>query len=230
MINEESVKLPSQTTTPKRHNKLLESKASDLHLKLLISKLSNEEISGQYVYNEHNAPIFALLFKFLRGIPCEIDNAKMVALNGSAGTGKSTIMAVFNKFLNEAYPTPNNNFAITSTEEIVKYDQKELQDSKLLFNVTINEHGVRKRNPRNILINEFGRLYEGSNFGTHYLDIMRMFMKVRYDIYQEYGCKTHITTNYRLEQLEEIFNDTILSDRFREMFHFIELKGKSFRK
>lgn len=199
-------------------------------MKLFIASLCNEEIGRDYEYNEHNSPVFKLLFDYLRGIPCDVDQSKMIALNGSAGTGKSTIMAVFNKFLNIAYPAPNNSFAITSTEEIVRFDQKELQDSKLLFNLTFNEHGVKKRNPRNILINEFGRLYEGSNFGTQYLDVMRMFMKVRYDIFQEYGCKTHITTNYRLEQLDEIFNDSILSDRFREMFHFVELKGKSFRK
>lgn len=232
LINEKTVSTCQfQTTTPKRHNTPLETNATDLQLKLLIAKLCNEEISGEYEYNEHNSPVFQLLFNFLRGIPCKIDNAKMVALNGVAGNGKSTIMSVFNKFLNIAYPiAPNNNFVISSTEEIVRYDQKELQDSRLLFNVTVNEHGVKKRAPRNILINEFGRLYEGSNFGTQYLDVMRMFVKVRYDIYQEYGCKTHITTNYRLEQLDDIFSDSILSDRFREMFHFIELKGKSFRK
>lgn len=218
-----------RTTTPKRHNETLTSNLSDKQLKNFIASLCSEEISGKYEFNEHNSPVFQLLYDYLHGIPSAIEQSKMIALNGSAGTGKSTIMAVFNKFLKIAY-SAKNSYVITSTEEIIRYDQKELQDSKLLFNVVLNEHGTKKRAPRNILINEFGRLYDGSNFGTQYLDVMRMFMKVRYDIYQEYGCKTHITTNYRLEQLDEIFNDTILYDRFREMYHFIELKGKSFRK
>jgi len=208
----------------------LDSSVSEEHLKIYLKKLCCEEISGEYQFNAQNRPVFELLFNFLRGIPCEIDNAKMVALNGSSGTGKSTIMSVFTKFLNSVYPAPNNSYVITSTEEIIRFNQTDLQASKLLFNLQENERGCAVKKPRNILINEFGRLYEGSNYGTSYLDIMRMFMKVRYDIYQEYGVKTHITTNYRLEQLDAIFNDPIISDRFREMFHFIELTGESFRK
>ena len=59
----------------------------------------------------------------------------------------------------------------------------------MLFNITTNEHGIKNEHPRNITINEFGRLYDGSNFGTQYLDVMRMFMKVRYDIYQNMDAK-----------------------------------------
>ena len=77
LINEKTASMCQyRTITPKRHNETLTSNLSDKQLKNFIASLCNEEISGKYEFNEHNSPVFQLLYDFLRGIPSGIDQSK----------------------------------------------------------------------------------------------------------------------------------------------------------
>lgn len=65
-------------------------------------------------------------------------------------------------------------------------------------------------------------------FGTKY-NVMADVLRERYDAFKFYGTRTIITTNLRLEEMEEAYGDRIES-RCWEMFRAKEYNSEDFRK
>lgn len=198
---------------------------------MLVCKFIEIEIGRKPVFDEHRKDLYNQLFEYFTGISNTLDLSKGVALVGTYGVGKSTSMNVMHNFLKNAFPFKGNNlFRIVSVEEIINdYSSENFINSVNLYNVKQNVNGIGVKSPVNILINEFGHDYKGKNFGTNYAEIFDMFMMKRYDIFQQQGKLTHITTNYYPSELEKIFSARLV-DRFKEMFNWIDVDGNSLRK
>jgi hypothetical protein len=201
-----------------------------VYYKKLIRKIAGPT----YVFTDEIKDVWNMLFLYFIG-SSEVEKYgislnKSIALTGTYGIGKSTIFRIIHKWLEMIQFRNSNTFRISSTEEIINiFQQKDWIDNVVLLNMTENIAGVRIPKPIHVLINEFGYMYDVKSYGTNVQEYIEIFIMKRYDIFQEYGKLTHLTTNFSVDQLKNNFPPRIF-DRFREMFNLIELKGASFRK
>jgi len=216
----------------------------DFHKKFI------RKIAGpSYIFTPELKEIWNLLFLYFIGstefeeygnneLTCTINRDatdkfslnKSIALIGSYGVGKSTIFRIIHRWLEAMQLKNPNSFRISSTEEVINlFQSKDWLHDVLVLNVNENISGVSVPGPIHILINEFAYHYDVKHFGTDVREFIEMFMMKRYDIFQEHGKLTHVTMNFGINELKKNFSAR-LSDRFREMFNMIELKGSSFRK
>lgn len=199
------------------------------HSKNSIYHIGCNEIGSEYIIPDHLKNKYNDILLYFLGFESSLDPEKGLALIGKFGVGKTTIFNVFHRYLKETFPVCENLFIVSSIEEIANEDDRSFIDSKYLYNVKQNERGANYRDPKNVLINEFGHEYNIKKYGTDINEIIEMFIMKRYDIYQQYGKVTHITSNLDLKMLKNSLHPRIL-DRFKEMFNFVEISGESRRK
>lgn len=83
--------------------------------------------------------------------------------------------------------------------------------------------------PFGVCLNDLGLATEKQkSFGTLLSQITDEFLFARYEIYQQYGKRYHITSNLTVRELKERFEKRLI-DRFKS-FNVIELHGGSRRK
>jgi len=132
---------------------------------------------------------------------------KGIMIVGKNGTGKTLLLRSLFKLI--------NNISKLSVYQI---------HSKLL-NEYIKEKGIDSIRRKPLYIDDIGKeSKEINDFGTKILP-MADLIALRYDS----GALTFATCNYKLETLTEFYGLTT-TDRMKEMFNIIELKGESFRK
>ena len=203
----------------------------DNYSKIQAIKHALANASGvNYVWTKEIKTLFISLMYYFHGNESELDLNKGICLVGKYGVGKSTIMNIFHSYLKTHFPFNKNMYVISSIEEIIDDIKKDGYVNRLYcYNMKENVRSVGFREPKHILINEFGHNYKIKSYGTDVKELFEAFMMVRYDIFQKYRKVTHITTNYGTKELEQKFHPKLV-DRFKEMFNIIELKGESFRK
>lgn len=198
--------------------------------KQLIKQIAIDTVPG-YVWSEELGSIAKNLIYYFNGLNNDYNLNKSIALVGSYGVGKSILMRIFQRYLQRVsggFGHPNI-YRIVSIEDVLSHMSKpNYTDCELLYNYNPDvDRPMRK--PANLMINEFGFRYDGKSFGTEYQELIEMFIMKRYDIFQESGKLTHVTTNCDVEDFKNIFHEKIM-DRFKEMFNIIPVGGNSFRK
>ncbi len=154
-----------------------------------------------------------------------MDIRKSIYMIGNYGCGKSTIMKIFHTYLQH---TPNIYRNITPNDIARAYNDKDYYNL-LTENRKLDARGALKPQPISLCFNEYDRVIDMKEYGTTYMEIKKKFLFERYDLYKEYGVKTHITSNLDTEGNKKHLNDPELSDRFNEMYNYLHLPGKSFR-
>lgn len=165
-----------------------------------------------------------ILCKYFLGIEGDLSLNKGIFLVGGYGVGKSTIMMSMRRWLADNWNKDDqlgNGFMVTSVEEIIQ-DYKE---SKSLDRWVNNSEDDYRPGARHLLINEFGLDLKDKIYGVDSIRIINQLMKMRYDLFQNYGKLTHVTSNF-----DPNSDDEALMDRYFEMFNVIEIEGESFRK
>ena len=199
--------------------------------KFLIVDYANKILNREFcLVDENTKNIYKNLLLYFLGEESEYDLKKGICLTGTYGVGKSSIFNIFHEYLKLNFPFNNNLYRISSIEDLISNSKNEdFLNSLFLLNIKENEVGAKKANPINILINEFGHKYDMKIYGTDVNEFIDMFLMKRYDIFQQYGKLTHITTNFDAKQLKGLFHPKIY-DRFKEMLNIIPVTGKSLRK
>jgi DNA replication protein DnaC len=161
----------------------------------------------------------------------KMDVCKGIALIGKYGTGKTTIFRIIHEYLRKTAPSTKNNFKITSVDEIIQtmLSSDNSMDGVYFYNIKPGLNNEQTRKPIHLCINEFGVQYDIKQFGSDVNDLIDSLMMRRYEIFQQYGKVTHITSNFGTDDFEKRFPERLV-DRFREMFNIVKLEGKSFRK
>lgn len=193
---------------------------------------------SDFIVDEHNANVLRFLtYYFNNCILAEKvfpnENYKLhknILLIGEPGTGKTMIMQIFADYLRA---TNNENaYRNISMTQLMNYHKVYGHIDKY----TYNELGGAKAqdaydgvSPFGVCLNDLGLATEKQkSFGTLLTQITDEFLFARYEIYQQYGKRYHITSNLTVKELKERFESRLI-DRFKS-FNVIELHGGSRRK
>ena len=146
--------------------------------------------------------------------------SKGLALIGSVGTGKTTIMKTFEKLGTDFYKKHNSTMFLFKMDSCNKLSI-EYQSDQDKRDITNYIHGSR-------CFDDLGS--EKNVFGSQ--NLMEQIMEQRY--YEQVSkrnlnIKTHLTTNLDFNGLGERYGDRV-QDRLKEQCNFIILNSKSFRK
>lgn len=201
----------------------------------LIEEIANRENSEKYIFDENNRDAFKLMLLYFNGyqdfetmlLERNYSLSKGILLLGPVGSGKSSMFKIFKKYC--FYTNlKNNNFRIEEARTIAKYFARHGNTDIYDYNFqSIN--GVEHKKPFNLCIDDLGIEQDKVKyFGTEQMPVPDLLLD-RYTVFENYGIKTHITTNLNTEQLREYYGQRI-QDRLKQMVNVIPLLGKSRRK
>jgi DNA replication protein DnaC len=182
---------------------------------------SSESVCADFKATEQMRQNLNDLCTYFLGLDGNLSLNKGVYLVGDYGVGKSTLMKIFRQWLADWWPFSGNGFMITSVEEIIEHYKKENNLDKF----TANTNEDKWPDPRHLLINEFGKELKDKIYGTEANHVMDNVMMLRYDLFQNSGKLTHITSNSMPHS-----DNKALMDRYVEMFNIVKMGGNSFRK
>lgn len=164
-------------------------------------------IQSDFIIDNNNKHIVNQLYFYLIGSADFAGNTnKGILIQGSIGAGKTIIMNAFCNIIENL-----------SKKVITKIHSKKINEV-----IKLNDSGYLDKKP--LFIDDLGR--EGkeiNDFGTKTTPLIDLF-SIRYDL----GSWTFATTNFNADTLQEFYGEAIV-DRFKEMFNFLTLTGKSKR-
>lgn len=150
---------------------------------------------------------------------------KNIMLIGEPGTGKTIIMQIFSDYL-KLTRNPNfyHNLSVTQMMNYYKINGH-------IDRFTYNENGKNslEGNPFHVCLNDIGLETEKQkSFGTILESVIDEFLFARYEIYQQFFIKYHMTSNLTVSEFKKRFGDRLV-DRFKG-FNVIAMTGESRRK
>lgn len=169
------------------------------------SILTERHQSG-YLIDDYVLPVLKHLHTYLTGFNFAGSINKGIMLFGALGVGKSVIMKAYTKVIERL------------SGRVIQYVSA--------FNLSrmIVAEGIEYFSKRPLLIDDLGKEEEViKDYGTTLRPMIELFA-TRYDN----GALNFVTTNYNLMTLKDKYGEQN-ADRFREIFNFIQMEGKSRR-
>lgn len=211
-----------------------------IHFKTLVGMGNNYMLRefSRFMVDEHNSDVLRFLLYYFNNCPLaesvfpdeDYKIHKNILLIGKPGTGKTMLMQVFADYLQA---TGNDNqFANISMTQLMNYQKVFGHIDKYTYNElkgSSSQEVYDAANPYNICLNDLGLSTESQkSFGTQLSQVTDEFLFARYEIYQQYGKRYHITSNLSVKELKARFEARLI-DRFKS-FNVIELGGHSRRR
>lgn len=190
------------------------------YLKHLFLSVAEEHTCGMFRIDKANRQIVSDLFNYFIGIKGNLDPDKGLWLDGPVGTGKSTLMFVFSKFMQKL----GDGFKVYICSQVTaEYSMNGNLDKYLL-----NPDGYC-REPVPMCFDELGREpIPAKYYGTE-LNVFQHILHIRYALWQQRRLKTFVTTNLTPDEVGNLYGDYI-RDRRKEMFNLVAVTGDSRRK
>lgn len=187
----------------------------------------------KFEVDEHNSKILSFLMYYFNGCPLAekvFPNEgykvhKSLLLVGGPGTGKTMLMQIFSDYL-QLTRNPNV-FENLSVTQMMNYYKVNGHIDRYTYNEEMSK-GF-KPEPFNICLNDIGLEIENQkSYGTSLESVIDEFLYARYEIYQQFWKKYHITSNLDVDEFKKRFGNRLV-DRFKS-FNVIPLTGESRRK
>lgn len=151
-----------------------------------------------------------------------LDPDKGLLLWGDIGTGKSTMLRIIREFCGMVRPPVDGHrysFRITNVIDVCADYADESSGG--------GYRGIRQyiESPRQAF-DELGSETVPTGRYGNFENVMQYIFQSRYD--NRHHQFTHATTNLTVDQIRDVYDERIY-DRFKEMFNFVALRGKTFR-
>jgi len=202
----------------------------------LIKELGNNYAGREFREFEvdaNNSKILAFMLYYFNG--CQLAEKvfpdedykvhKNLLIIGEPGTGKTILMQIFSDYLKLTNnPNAFENLSVTQMMNYYKINGH-------IDRFTYNEGQSKgfKSEPFNICLNDIGLETENQkSYGTSLNSVIDEFLYARYEIYQQFNKKYHITSNLETKEFKARFGGRLI-DRFKS-FNVIPLLGSSRRK
>lgn len=187
----------------------------------------------EFEVDERNSNILAFLLYYFNG--CQLAEKifpdedykvhKSLLLVGGPGTGKTMLMQIFSDYLRlTCNPNAFENLSVT---QMMNYYKMNSHIDRYTYNEGLSK-GF-KPEPFNICLNDIGLETENQkSYGTSLNSVIDEFLYARYEIYQQFWKKYHITSNLNVDEFKKRFGKRLV-DRFKG-FNVISMLGESRRK
>lgn len=192
----------------------------------------------KFVVDEHNKPVILFMLYYFNNCPLAEQVfpdkrhklAKPLLVRGDKGVGKTFLMQLFSEYLRR---TKNPNFFFNvSVTEMVNYYTINNNLNRYTYNDRV---GTKEDNtfdgcrPSNVCLNDVG-LQTQTFFGQNTKQLVSEFLHARYEIWTQWNCRGHLTTNLSVQALAKEFSDTYgrTVDRFKS-YNIIDMTGNSRR-
>lgn len=212
-----------------------------LHWDFLCRVAENIVLAPQrrkFVVDENNKDVIVFLLYYFNNCPLaekvfpekRYKLAKPLLFRGDKGVGKTFLMQLFSEYLRRI-KSPNFFFNVSVTE-MVNYYTINNNLNRYTYNDRSN---VKEDNtfdgcrPSNVCLNDVG-LQTQSFFGQDGKKLVTEFLHARYEIWTQWNCRGHLTTNLTVQALAKEFSDAYgrTVDRLKS-YNIIELTGTSRR-
>lgn len=178
------------------------------------------EVCPKYRVADEQKPVLNDIFNWCvmlkRG---RFDPHKGLWIHGQIGSGKSTMLEIIRRFCGEVRPKVNGDKYSFRTTNAIEVCGK------------FSKHGYEGLdeyiNKRRQAFDEVGSESVPIGYYGTAENVFQYILQRRYDT--RYDDFTHVTTNLTEDQISEFYGARIY-DRCREMFNFVEMNGKTFRK
>lgn len=213
----------------------------DLHWNFLCQVAENIVLAPQrrkFVVDEHNKQIIRFMLYYFNNCPLaeqvfpdkRYKLAKPLLVRGDRGVGKTFLMQLFSEYL-QRIKSPNSFFNVSVTE-MVNYYTINNNLNRYTYNDRAN---IKEDNtfdgcrPSNVCLNDIG-MQTQSFFGQDSKKLVTEFLHARYEIWTQFSCRGHLTTNLSVQALAKEFSDPYgrTVDRFKS-YNIIEMTGSSRR-
>lgn len=192
----------------------------------------------RFVIDEHNKQIILFMLYYFNNCPLaeqvfpdkRYKLAKPLLVRGDKGVGKTFLMQLFSEYLRRI-KSPNFFFNVSVTEMVNYYTI-----NNNLNRYTYNDRsGTKEDNtfdgcrPSNVCLNDVG-LQTQTFFGQDGKKLVTEFLHARYEIWTQWNCRGHLTTNLSVQALAKEFADAYgrTVDRLKS-YNIIDLTGSSRR-
>ena len=225
----------------KKFPDLTDSEIFDVHWKFLFRIAESIVLAPQrrkFVVDERNRQIILFMLYYFNN--CTLAEqvfpdkryklAKPLLIRGDKGVGKTFLMQLFSEYLRRTN-NPNFFFNVSVTEMVNYYTI-----NNNLNRYTYNDRSGQKEDrsfdgcrPSNVCLNDVG-LQTQTFFGQNSKKLVTEFLHARYEIWTQWNCRGHLTTNLSVEKLKQEFADDYdrTIDRFKS-YNIIEMTGASRR-
>lgn len=181
---------------------------------------ARNSIDPNFKFTEEDLPVvYQLLIWFLKdeelAKKTQLSLKKGILLLGPVGSGKSSLMSLCRKYVNET-----DSYSIRSTPSIcLNYS---VTGNALISEYSLNCFKMVKGlpKPKTICFDDLGSEEEQYHFGQK-CNVMEKILFHRYEQFKSNGMITHATTNLDGNELGKKYGDRVRS-RMREMFNLIQ--------
>lgn len=186
------------------------------------------EVCPQFVVREEYKPIFNDIVLYCLNAGGNLSPRKGLWIWGDIGTGKTTLLHIIRNYCALVRPVDSDGttygFCINNAIDVCsKFASKGYEG--LSFYVTSERDD-------NISRQAFDELGSEARIMQHYGCVENVFQYIlqrRYEKHDGINNITHVTTNLTPKQIADNYGPRIY-DRCKEMFNFIAMMGKTFRK
>lgn len=153
----------------------------------------------------------------------DLDPDKGLLLWGDIGTGKSTMLRIIREFCSIIRPRTDGTRYYFRIDNVIDVCAAYADES-----IDGGYRGIRRYidSPRQAF-DELGSETVPTGRYGNFENVMQYIFQSRYD--NRHHQFTHATTNLTVEQIKDVYDERIY-DRFKEIFNFVALRGKTFRK
>lgn len=158
---------------------------------------------------------------------------KPIFLMGEKGVGKTLHMQIAAKFA-QVLGLRSREFLNTSASELLNYMRVRGNLDYYTYNIGKAEMRAGRlgsARPWGVCLHDLGLELDASNkqriYGTDLIAVLNDFLMARYELYQNHGLMTHITSNLTLAQFSKAYPPRV-KDRFKA-YNYLTITGRSRR-
>lgn len=178
-------------------------------------------VCPSFTVDDANRDAVGKVFRYAMRIPTEgIDPDRGLWLHGDIGTGKTTLLKIYQKFVDITYPRTASS-RITDRARFRIYPCM----SVCLDFASQGYEVLKQHIDKTAAYDELGSEPRVTNYYGTPVNVFEYLLQIRYG---RGDLKTHVTTNLTMDQVAERYGDRI-EDRCMEMFNRIEMNGDSRR-
>lgn len=173
-----------------------------------------------FVIDNENEEVIEDLTNYFFKQAGRLNLKKGIWLEGSLGTGKTTLLRIFSILSLHL----RRGFVVHFCPDIaVKYSEGESLEP---YTYARNCYPAY---PVNMAFDDLGReIIPACRYGSE-MNVMQYILQTRYLLWQKQGIQTYLTTNCDAESVEVMYG-RFIRDRRKEMFNIVVLDGESRRK